>query len=108
MYCFSSFASYCLRQLYGNIQKNEECARAHFTIDPLDRKIVLPVLFNDSIIANLVFDSGASLGAFIVDSTFVQFTLLSYRICLLTLLLHMGVHGLYHVCPHLCIQLFRL
>ncbi|MCX8465766.1 tight junction protein ZO-3, partial [Bacteroides fragilis] len=51
-------------------KKNEECARAHFTIDPLDRKIVLPVLFNDSIVANLVFDSGASLGAFIVDSTF--------------------------------------
>ena len=51
-------------------KNNEECARAHFTIDPLDRKIVLPVLFNDSIVANLVFDSVASLGSFIVDSSF--------------------------------------
>ena len=49
---------------------NKRDARTYFTIDSLDRKIVLPVLFNDSIVSNLAFDSGASLGAFIVDSTF--------------------------------------
>ena len=87
---------------------NKRDARTYFTIDSLDRKIVLPVLFNDSIVSNLAFDSGAALGAFIVDSTFCSAHPSIYRICLLTLLLHMGVHGLYYVCPHLCIQLFRL
>ena len=37
-------------------KKIEECAIGHITIDPLDRKIVLTVLFNDSMVATSVFD----------------------------------------------------
>ncbi len=41
--------------------------RTYFTLNPNDRKILLPVVLNDSITANLVFDTG---GALVLDSTF--------------------------------------
>ena len=41
--------------------------RVYFNINPKDRKIVLPVQLNDSITANLAFDTG---GSFVLDSTF--------------------------------------
>ena len=44
--------------------------RIPFTINPTDRKIVLPVQLNDSITANLAWDTGAALGTFKLDSTF--------------------------------------
>ena len=44
--------------------------RTYFTINPEDRKIVLPVQINDSITVRLVFDSGAKMGALVLDSAF--------------------------------------
>jgi hypothetical protein len=41
--------------------------RVRFTINPIDRKILCPVLLDDSIIGNLVFDT---FGSFILDSLF--------------------------------------
>lgn len=38
----------------------------------MDRKIVLPLLVNDSITVNLAFDSGANLGTLILDSSFCE------------------------------------
>lgn len=45
-------------------------ARVPFTINPIDRKITLPILLNDSITANMNWDTGAALGTFELDSTF--------------------------------------
>jgi len=53
-----------------NIIAKEEPNRIYFHIDSIDRKIVIPILINDSITANLAFDSGAGIGAFDLDSTF--------------------------------------
>lgn len=47
--------------------KNENFNRVHFSISSEDRKIVLPILLNDSVLANLFFDTG---GTFLLDSTF--------------------------------------
>ena len=44
--------------------------RIPFTINPTDRKIVLPVQLNDSITANLTWDTGAPSSTFLLDSTF--------------------------------------
>lgn len=46
--------------------------RIYFTINSMDRKIVLPLLINDSITVNLAFDSGANLGTLILDSSFCE------------------------------------
>lgn len=51
-----------------NQRSNDGCIP--FTINPMDRKIVLPVRINDSITANLVWDTGAAPGTFELDSTF--------------------------------------
>ena len=48
-------------------KKETNTGRVYFTINPNDRKILLPVVLNDSITANLAFDSG---GSFTLDSTF--------------------------------------
>lgn len=45
--------------------------RVYFSIDPEDRKIVIPVHLSDSITANMVFDTGAFLGTFILDSAWI-------------------------------------
>jgi hypothetical protein len=47
--------------------------RVSFTINPNDRKIELPVHLNDSITANMMFDSGAYESCFLLDSTFFAF-----------------------------------
>ena len=49
------------------LKKETNTGRVYFTINPNDRKILLPVVLNDSITANLAFDSG---GHFVLDSTF--------------------------------------
>lgn len=48
-------------------KKETNTGRVYFTIDPNDRKILLPVVLNDSITANLFFDTG---GHLVLDSTF--------------------------------------
>jgi len=44
--------------------------RVYFNINPEDRRIVFHIQLNDSITANISFDSGAELGCLILDSTF--------------------------------------
>jgi len=39
-------------------RNNPNSNRVYFNIDPEDRKIVIPVQFNDSVTGNMVFDSG--------------------------------------------------
>ena len=48
-------------------KKGTNTGRVYFTINPKNRAILLPVILNDSITANLNFDSG---GHFVLDSTF--------------------------------------
>jgi hypothetical protein len=62
--------SLLLFTILGCSDSTNNSNQIHFTINPEDRKIVLPLKLNDSITANLVFDSGAGLGTFILDSTF--------------------------------------
>lgn len=50
--------------------KEENPKRVNFTINPLDRKIVLPVQLNNNTSADLAFDTGAYLGTLILDSAF--------------------------------------
>lgn len=50
--------------------KNEGGGEVPFTINPLDRKLVLSVQLDDSIKANLVFDTGLLDEAVSLDSTF--------------------------------------
>lgn len=45
--------------------------RVYFTIDPNDRKIVIPVQLEDSIVAHLTFDTGWDPTGIIIDSAFV-------------------------------------
>jgi hypothetical protein len=45
--------------------------RISFTIHPKDKLICIPVCLQDSITANMLFDSGAVKGVFRLDSTFV-------------------------------------
>jgi hypothetical protein len=44
--------------------------RLYFEINPENRKIILPVMVNDSVTANLTFDTGAGTGCLHLDSTF--------------------------------------
>lgn len=48
--------------------QNKEASRAYFTIDPKDRKISVPISLNDSILANLGFDTG---GHLVLDSELI-------------------------------------
>lgn len=48
---------------------NNNSNRVHFEINQKGRQIILPVTVNDSITANLIFDTGA--GCLTLDSTFV-------------------------------------
>ena len=45
--------------------------RVYFTIDPYDRKILVPFLLNDSIKANLFFDTGAGY-SLTLDANFIE------------------------------------
>ncbi|MGQ1787178.1 hypothetical protein [Saccharicrinis sp. GN24d3] len=47
-----------------------EVNRLYFEINPTNRKIILPVIINDSTTAKLTFDSGAATGCLHLDSTF--------------------------------------
>ena len=47
-----------------------DIGRIPFTINPLDRCIVIPIKLNDSITAHLTWDTGAVLGTFKLDSAF--------------------------------------
>jgi hypothetical protein len=49
----------------------ENANRVYFSINPNDRKIILPVHLNDSITANLAFDTGWYDTAIFLDSAFV-------------------------------------
>ena len=51
---------------------NTRSNRTYFTINPEDRKIVLPVQINDSITTSLTFDTGARLGTLNLDSAFCR------------------------------------
>ena len=42
--------------------------RVYFSIDPEDRKILIPIQFNDSIAANMGFDLGCSNRVIYIDS----------------------------------------
>lgn len=56
---------------YSCIFKGDACAnRIPFVINPLDRHMVLQVKFNDSIMANMMFDSGWHRFKFDLDSAF--------------------------------------
>lgn len=48
--------------LYGCMQRQDISNRSYFTFDLEDRKIVIPVQLNDSIIVKLMFDTGAGIG----------------------------------------------
>ena len=58
-----------LTSIYNNCYADKS-NRVYFKINPEDRKIVLPMQLNDSITANMAFDSGAVTGTLILDSTF--------------------------------------
>ncbi len=50
---------FILTNIFSSCAKqNDTSNRVYFTIDPEDRKMVLPVALNDSISVNLTFDSG--------------------------------------------------
>jgi len=51
----------------SSCQDNENPNKVYFEINSEDRKITVPTYFNDSIAANLIFDTG---GSFIIDSAF--------------------------------------
>ena len=56
---------------YSCIFKGDACAnRIPFVINSLDRKMVLQVKFNDSTMANMIFDSGWNRLGFALDSAF--------------------------------------
>jgi len=50
---------------------NSNTNRVYFTIDPKDRKILIPVQLNDSLKANMIFDTGYSEGTFSLDSLLI-------------------------------------
>lgn len=64
---FYSLVTLILGSINGNCFATEKSNRVYFKINPEDRKIVLPVVLNDSVLAKLEFDTGGSL---ILDSTF--------------------------------------
>jgi hypothetical protein len=52
-------------------ERSSNANRIYFTINPKDRKIVIPVQLNDSTTANMAFDTGWGDQAISLDSTFV-------------------------------------
>jgi len=52
-------------------KNNPHPNRVYFSIDPADRKILIPVQLNDSLKANMVFDTGCSEGTFSLDSLLI-------------------------------------
>ena len=64
---FYSLVTLIWGSISGNCFATEKSNRVYFKINPEDRKILLPVLLNDSVLAKLEFDTG---GSFILDSTF--------------------------------------
>jgi len=63
LYIALSFSFGCILNAWA-----QNANRVHFTIDPEDREIVLPVHLNDSITANMCFDTG--MATFTLDSSF--------------------------------------
>lgn len=70
----SKFINYCLFTIlfavWGCSHSINDSNQIHFSINPEDRKIVLPVQLNDSINANLFFDTGPQIGTLHLDLTF--------------------------------------
>jgi hypothetical protein len=66
---FSFFLVLAFVGIYSNCAENSN--RVYFTINPENRQIIIPVQLNDSITANMLFDSGASDDLFLLDSSFV-------------------------------------
>src|SRR5665647_2137582 len=64
-----SLVTLILGSIIGNCFATEKSNRVYFKINPEDRKILLPVVLNDSVLAKLEFDTG---GSFILDSTFCK------------------------------------
>ena len=52
-------------------RNNSNPNRVYFSINPNDRKIIIPVQLNDSITANMLFDTGSIEGVFDLDSLFI-------------------------------------
>ena len=65
----SIFGFFILVFLFNACVQNSSSNRVDFTIDPENRTIIIPVLLNDSITANMVFDTGWN-GSLTLDSLF--------------------------------------
>jgi hypothetical protein len=68
---FYLFLFLALAGVYSNCAENSN--RVYFTINPENRQIIIPVQLNDSITANMTFDTGWNDRAIFLDSTFVAF-----------------------------------
>ena len=66
---FYSLVTFILGSVFCNCLATEKSNRVYFKINPEDRKILLPVFINDSVTANLEFDTG---GGLVLDSTFCK------------------------------------
>jgi len=66
---FYSLVTLIFGSITGNCCATENPNRVYFKINPEDRKILLPVVLNDSVTAKLEFDTG---GGLILDSTFCK------------------------------------
>ena len=54
----------------GCVEKTDMVSnRVYFTFEPTKRYVMIPVQLNDSVTANMMFDTGSNDGAFILDST---------------------------------------
>jgi len=53
-------------------RNNSNPNRVYFSIDSTDRKIIIPIQFNDSITANMVFDTGWNNKGIDIDSHFAE------------------------------------
>ena len=56
--------------LYGCCDEQTHPNRTYFTINPEERKIIIPIQLDSITTANMVFDTGARWGAFNLDSTY--------------------------------------
>ena len=68
-FIISAFVTLCVSCTEKTSIQNS--SRVYFTIDPVRRKIVIPAHLSNDATANLTFDSGASDGSLILDSTFL-------------------------------------
>ncbi len=73
-YCFFFFIFINIHYSCSN-QETRKCDenlnRVYFTLDLDIQGIVIPVYFNDSTVANMLFDTGAMLGSLELESSFV-------------------------------------